>query len=93
MVDDYGKERASVDYPGNSRRYLGADSPCHSAKGYRRIALRTGLFRNTVRKYPSAAKAGGIAMDGPSPVMISSVARRPSDSLDRVRRRPPTRTC
>ena len=53
MVDDDGKERASVDYPGNSRRYLRADSPCHSAKGYRRIASRTGLFRNTVRKYPS----------------------------------------
>ena len=66
MVDDVGKERSSVDYPGNSRRYLGADSPCHSAKGYRRIASRTGLFRNTVCKYPSAPKAGGIAKDGPS---------------------------
>lgn len=27
------------------------------------------------------------------PVMINSVAWRPSDSLDRVRRRPPTKTC
>ncbi len=66
VVDNDGKERASVDYPGNSSRYLGADSPCYSAKGYRRIASRTGLFRNTVRKYPSAPKAGGIAKDGPS---------------------------
>ena len=66
VVDDDGKERASVDYPGNSRRYLRADSPCHSAKGYRRIASRTGLFRNTVRKYPSTPKAGSIAKDGSS---------------------------
>ena len=62
VVDDDGKERGFVGYPGNARRYLGADSPCYPAKGYRPIASRTGLFR----KYPSAPKAGGIAKDGPS---------------------------
>ena len=38
-----------------------------AGEGYRRIASGTGLSRNTVRKYLSAAKAEGIARDGPVP--------------------------
>ena len=38
-----------------------------AGEGYRRIASGTGLSRNTVRKYLSAAKAGGIAQDGEAP--------------------------
>ena len=38
-----------------------------SGEGYRRIAMGTGASRNTVRKYLSAAKAEGIARDGPAP--------------------------
>ena len=36
-----------------------------AGEGYRRIASGTGLSRNTVRKYLTAAKAEGIARDGP----------------------------
>ena len=36
-------------------------------EGYRRIASGTGLSRNTVRKYLTAAKAGGINRDGAVP--------------------------
>ena len=35
--------------------------------GYRQIASGTGVSRNTVRKYLSAAKAEGIVRDGPAP--------------------------
>ena len=35
--------------------------------GQQRIASGTGLFRNTVRKYMAAAKAVGIARNGPPP--------------------------
>ena len=35
--------------------------------GRRHIAAGTGLSRNTVRRYLSAAKAEGIAQDGPEP--------------------------
>ena len=38
-----------------------------AGEGYRRIASGTGLSRNTVRKYLTAAKAEGIARDGPVP--------------------------
>ena len=38
-----------------------------AGEGYRRIASGTGLSRNTVRKYLTAAKADGIARDGPVP--------------------------
>ena len=38
-----------------------------AGEGYRRIASGTGLSRNTVRKYLSAAKAEGIARDGADP--------------------------
>ena len=38
-----------------------------AGEGYRRIASGTGLSRNTVHKYLSAAKAGGIARDGAVP--------------------------
>ena len=38
-----------------------------AGEGYRRIASVTGLSRNTVRKYLTAAKAEGIARDGPVP--------------------------
>ena len=38
-----------------------------SGEGYRRIAMGTGASRNTVRRYLSAAKAEGIARDGPAP--------------------------
>ena len=35
--------------------------------GPRQIAMGTGLSRNTVRKYVAAAKAEGIAQEGPVP--------------------------
>ena len=38
-----------------------------AGEGYRRIASGTGLSRNTVRKYLTAAKAEGIDRDGPVP--------------------------
>ena len=38
-----------------------------SGEGYRQIASGTGVSRNTVRRYLSAAKAEGIARDGPAP--------------------------
>ena len=38
-----------------------------AGEGCRRIASGTGLSRNTVRKYLTAAKAEGIARDGPVP--------------------------
>ena len=38
-----------------------------SGEGYRQISSGTGASRNTVRKYLSAAKAEGIARDGPAP--------------------------
>ena len=38
-----------------------------AGEGYRQIASGTGLSRNTVRKYLTAAKAGGIARDGTVP--------------------------
>ena len=38
-----------------------------SGEGHRRIASGTGLSRNTVRKYLAAARAEGIARDGPVP--------------------------
>ncbi len=38
-----------------------------AGEGYRQIASGTGVSRNTVRKYLSAAKAEGIARDGPAP--------------------------
>ena len=38
-----------------------------AGEGYRRIASSTGLSRNTVRKYLTAAKAGGITKDGAVP--------------------------
>ena len=38
-----------------------------AGEGYRQISLGTGASRNTVRKYLSAAKAGGIAREGPAP--------------------------
>ena len=38
-----------------------------AGEGYRRVASGTGLSRNTVRKYLSAAKAEGIARDGTVP--------------------------
>ena len=38
-----------------------------AGEGYRRLASGTGLSRNTVRKYLTAAKAGGINRDGASP--------------------------
>ena len=40
---------------------------CRAGEGYRRIASGTGLSRNTVRKYLTAARAEGIARDGPLP--------------------------
>ena len=47
-----------------------------AGEGYRRIASGTGLSRNTVRKYLSAAKAEGIARDGavPSDDQLSRLA-------------------
>ena len=38
-----------------------------SVMGRRQIAAGTGLSRNTVRRYLSAAKAEGVAQDGPAP--------------------------
>ena len=38
-----------------------------AGEGYRQIALGTGLSRNTVRKYLTAAKAEGITREGGSP--------------------------
>ena len=38
-----------------------------AGEGYHRIASGTGLSRNTVRKYLSAAKTEGIAKDGTVP--------------------------
>ena len=38
-----------------------------AGEGYRQITSGTGVSRNTVRKYLSAAKAEGIARDGPAP--------------------------
>ncbi len=38
-----------------------------AGEGYRQIASGTGLSRNTVRKYLTAAKAGGITREGGSP--------------------------
>ena len=38
-----------------------------SGEGHRRIASGAGLSRNTVRKYLTAARAEGIARDGPVP--------------------------
>ena len=38
-----------------------------AGEGYRRIASGTGLSRNTVRKYLTAARPGGITKDGPVP--------------------------
>ena len=47
-----------------------------AGEGYRRVASGTGLSRNTVRKYLSAAKAEGIARDGavPSDDQLSRLA-------------------
>ena len=38
-----------------------------AGEGYRQIASGTGVSRNTVRKYLSAARAEGIVRDGPAP--------------------------
>ena len=55
--------------------------------------LHRALARSTTRSASSRAlpKAGASPRTDPLPVMISSVAWQPSDSLDRVRQRPPTR--
>jgi len=57
--------------------------------------LHRALACSTTRSASSRAllKAGASPRTDPLPVMISSVAWQPSDSLDRVRQRPPTKTC
>ena len=54
------REVTRVEIQGIIRRW-------QAGEGYRRIASGTGLSRNTVRKYLTAAKAEGIARDGPVP--------------------------
>ena len=63
------REVTRVDIQEIIRRWL-------AGEGYRRIASGTGLSRNTVRKYLSAAKAEGIARDGavPSDDQLSRLA-------------------